>query len=101
MSKFQEIINSDTPVLIDFHATWCGPCQAMSPIIKEIAKDVKGQAKVLKIDIDKNPKLSNALNIKGVPTFVIYQNGEIKWRASGMQSKTILVNEVLNLVKSK
>lgn len=101
MSKFQEIINSDTPVLIDFHATWCGPCQAMSPIIKEIAKDVKGQAKVLKIDIDKNPKLSNALNIKGVPTFVIYQNGEIKWRASGMQSKTILVNEVLNLVKSE
>ena len=101
MSKFQELINGDVPVLVDFHATWCGPCKAMSPVIQDVAKKVKNKATVIKIDIDKNPALANQLQIKGVPTFVIYQKGEIKWRASGMQSGTQLVNQLMSLVTEK
>lgn len=99
MGKFNELINGEKPVLVDFHATWCGPCKAMSPVIKDVAKKMKDKATVIKIDVDKNPQLSNALNIRGVPTFVIYHKGEIKWRASGMQSGTNLVNELNALVQ--
>jgi len=98
MSKFEELINGEKPVLIDFHATWCGPCKAMNPVIKDVAKSLKENATVIKIDIDKNQGLAQKLGIRGVPTFIIYQNGEIKWRDSGMQSGTNLVNQVMELV---
>lgn len=99
MGKFNELVNGEKPVLVDFHATWCGPCKAMSPVISDVAKKMKGKATVIKIDVDKNPQLSNSLNIRGVPTFIIYHKGEIKWRASGMQSGTNLVNELNALVQ--
>jgi thioredoxin 1 len=97
MSKFNDLINGDKPVLVDFHATWCGPCQAMNPVIKDVAKQTKDAAVVIKIDIDKNQNLANSLQIKGVPTFVIYHKGEIKWRASGMQSGTNLIQQLQSL----
>ena len=97
MGKFEDLINGDKPVLIDFHATWCGPCQSMNPIIKDVAKKLKDKATVIKIDIDKNEALANKLNIRGVPTFIIYKKGEIMWRNSGMQSGTNLINQVLEL----
>lgn len=98
MGKFEDLINGDTPVLVDFHAEWCGPCKAMNPVIKDVAKSLKDKATVIKIDIDKNESLAQKLQIKGVPTFIIFQKGEVKWRNSGMQSGTNLINQVMELV---
>lgn len=88
--SFQDIINSETPILLDFHATWCGPCKAMSPILQDLKNEMGEQAKIVKIDIDKNQKLATAMGVKGVPTFMVYQKGKLLWRASGMVSKNDL-----------
>jgi len=71
METFQQIINGDKPVLIDFFATWCGPCKAMSPIVESLGKELQGQARVLKIDVDKNQALAAQYQIQAVPTFMI------------------------------
>jgi len=98
-SSFQKIINQDTLVFVDFHAVWCGPCKVAEPIIKELAKEWKGQVKVIKIDIDKNKALAQRLGIRGVPTFALYRNGKQLWRQSGMMTKVAL-NQIIqqNLV---
>ena len=98
MSKFQEIINGDTPVLVDFFAEWCGPCKAMSPTLKDLAKDLDGRAKIIKVDIDKNPAAANAFQVRGVPTFIIFKNGKVVWRASGMMPKTELAKAIDQVV---
>ncbi len=89
MSKkgnFNTIINQDQPVLVDFFATWCGPCKAMAPILKEVAVEVKGKARLIKIDIDKNRQLAEQYKINSVPTLILFQDGKIKWQQAGMQS---------------
>lgn len=82
METFKDIISGDKPVLVDFYATWCGPCKAMAPIVDEIAKELKGTARVLKIDVDKNQSVAANYKIQSVPTFIIFKKGEILWRHS-------------------
>jgi thioredoxin 1 len=85
--NFNEIINDAKPVLIDFHALWCGPCKVQSPILKEVASEMGDKIKVIKIDVDQNPELANQYQIQGVPTLMIFQNGQIKYRQAGLHSK--------------
>jgi thioredoxin 1 len=84
MSSFAELIEGDKPVLIDFYADWCQPCKMMAPILKEVAQKMGDRVKILKIDVDRNPKLAQSLQIQGVPTLVIYRYGKSVWRQSGV-----------------
>jgi len=84
--KFEKLIESEIPMFVDFHATWCGPCKAMDPVIKTFSQDLKGQLRVIKIDIDKNVKVAQQLEIRGVPTFALFHRGKQLWRQSGMMT---------------
>jgi thioredoxin 1 len=88
---FNDLINGDTPVLVDFFATWCGPCQYQAPILDQLAKEVGDSAHILKIDVDKNPKVMELYGIRGVPTLMIFRNGKVVWRASGVKQQAELV----------
>lgn len=89
--KFQDLVNnSEKPVLVDFYADWCGPCHAMDPVIKQLATDFSDKIKVIKVDIDKNQSISDHFKIMGVPTFILFKEGEIVWRQSGMTTTSLL-----------
>lgn len=94
METFQQIIQGEKPVLIDFFATWCGPCKAMSPIVESIGKEMQGQARVLKIDVDKNQSLAQKYQIQAVPTFMIFKNGKMMWKKPGGVDKLSIMQEI-------
>ncbi len=89
--KFKDLIGSPKPILVDFYATWCGPCKALSPVIKEVKQELGDKMRVLKVDIDKNRSVANKYKIQSVPTLAIFQRGKIIWRESGMKTKTQLL----------
>ena len=94
MSKFGELINAQVPVLIDFYTDWNESSQSMNPVIKDVAAALGDKAKVIKIDVDKNQELAEALRIKGLPTLMIYKEGQMKWRQSGELDANTLITLV-------
>lgn len=98
MSKFNEIINSGQPVLVDFFAEWCGPCKVLAPTLKDVASELNGKARILKVDVDKNPAAASAYGIQGVPTLILFKNGEIKWRQSGVVPRHTLMEVISRFI---
>lgn len=93
-SNFNDIIKSEVPVLIDFHADWCGPCKVLAPILKELKEDMGDRVKIVKIDVDRNQALASKFQVRGVPTMMIFKEGKQLWRQSGVLSKEEIRNKL-------
>src|SRR6478735_3308391 len=96
MSSFSDIIKSDKPVLVDFFATWCGPCQTLAPVLKEVKDNMGDNISIIKIDVDKNQNLASQYQVRGVPTMILFKNGKQLWRQSGV----LPVKDLINVINS-
>ena len=95
MNAFQQLIQKDQPVLVDFFATWCGPCQMLAPILKQVKESLSERITIIKIDVDKNQAIAAQYQVRGVPTMLLFQNGKQLWRQSGVVSKDELVKIIV------
>lgn len=96
--NFNKLVNSGIPVLVDFYAEWCGPCKVLAPILREVAAEMGESAKIIKIDVDKNPELASKFRIRGVPTLLLFRKGEVVWKTSGVVRKEDLVDHIQKLI---
>lgn len=94
-TSFNTIIKSDKPVLIDFFATWCGPCKMLAPILKEVKDSMGERLTIIKIDVDKNQEIASKYQVRGVPTMILFQNGNQLWRQSGVLSKEEIIKTIV------
>ena len=95
-SNFSEIIKDEKPVLVDFHADWCGPCKMLAPILKDVKAELGDGVKIVKIDVDKNQELAGKYQVRGVPTMILFKNGQQLWRQSGVLQKA----EIIDIINS-
>ena len=95
MNNFNELINGDKPVLVDFYATWCGPCQMLSPILTQVKNNLGERLNIIKIDVDKNQALASQLRVQGVPTMMLFQKGKALWRQSGVLSQEEIIRIII------
>ena len=98
MSKFQELIDGDTPLLVDFSAEWCGPCKMLAPELKKFAGAMGDRVRVIKVDVDKNPQAAAHFQVQGVPTLILFRKGSQLWRRSGAMSASQLEQAVASLL---
>lgn len=96
MSKFSEIINTGKPVLVDFFADWCGPCKMLAPVLKEVKDELGDAVSIIKIDVDKNQPLASQFNVRGVPTMILFKDGNQLWRQSGVVPK----DEIMRILRA-
>lgn len=97
MSSFNEIINSNQPVLVDFYADWCAPCRMMAPILEQVAGDLQGDVKILKVNVDKNREAAMKYGIRSIPTLMLFKNGQVKWQGVGV----IQADQIKQVIKTK
>lgn len=101
MNDFDKLIQEDKPTLVDFFATWCGPCKMQAPILEEVKKNVGDKANIIKIDVDKNQDLARKYNVQSIPTLIMFKNGEAIWRAVGLQQADILEAKIYDHQSTK
>ena len=94
-TSFDKLIHSETPVLIDFYATWCGPCQMLGPVLKQVKDSLGERISIIKIDVDKNQEIATVYQVRGVPTMMLFQKGKQLWRQSGVLSKDDIIKTIL------
>lgn len=99
MSNFNDIINSEKPVLVDFFATWCGPCQMLLPVLNKVKDSLQDRITIIKIDVDKNQELAQKQQVRGVPTMMLFQNGKQLWRQSGVLTKEEIIKIIIDKTK--
>lgn len=98
MESFKEIIESETPTLVDFYASWCAPCKAMAPVLDQLKNQLGETVRIIKIDVDKNQSVADKFKIRGVPTFILFKNDQIVWRQSGgIDLDTLIVKIKLSI----
>ncbi len=96
MASFNQIVQQEVPVLVDFKADWCAPCKMMTPILKQVKQNFKDQIKIIKIDIDKNPAVAQKYAVRSVPTLALFKNGKLIWRQSGV----LQANQIISVINS-
>ncbi len=92
--KFETLIDQDTPVLVDFYADWCGPCQMMTPVLKEVADEMGDKVKIIKIDVDKNQPIAQRFGVRSIPTLILFKNGKILENKAGVMTKRDLTQMI-------
>lgn len=96
-TTFQELINQDIPVLVDFYADWCGPCKMQTPILENVSRQITGKAKIIKVDVDKNQSAADKYQVRSIPTLILFKKGQIMWRQAGVANE----NQLLEIIKSQ